>query len=429
MSQLYRYAACPGSVRLCEQAGPQPPSKYALEGTKAHELLETYLYGIRQTPEDASKDTLDAVNVALDYVGEIMDQYADAVLVVEQKFEIPSMVAPGQVWGTNDICIYVPSMRLLYVIDYKHGAGVRVELVGNQQLRGYGIGALQAHPEWDVDTVALVIVQPRVVGFALPIPEEWISAADLWAFRPQIDAAIARAMAPDAPLVPGPEQCKFCAAAVICPARERQALAVVGEAFGDVREVTPDRLPDVAAMTPDRIAYVLRAADLIEDWFARVREKGLELEKAGTHIPGRKIVEAQARRHFVEDKTVLLDIFRKIVGPDTHEPADQPEEIVAEVLAAITGWKVSAEKFLPPKLLGIGDTEKLIKDAVRVAAPKNKQKEAIAEAMAKLAFLTTKKSSGTLTLVDESDKRPAVDVAAAAFGDVSALPHITGDEP
>jgi hypothetical protein len=67
------------------------------------------------------------VQVILDHVYTILDSYPDAELAVEHRVHIPSQAVPDRMWGTTDVRIYVPSIRWLFVIDYKHGAGIFVD--------------------------------------------------------------------------------------------------------------------------------------------------------------------------------------------------------------------------------------------------------------------------------------------------------------
>lgn len=435
-SSAHRWFNCPGSVALCRDI-PETTSSYAEEGTQAHELLEAILrcelggndgpdvYEASIRHDAAPKDMRDAVQIAVDFVDDITAEYPDAVMLLEHKFKIPTTVptpirdidgvqigeTTDYVFGTNDICLYIPSMRLLYVIDYKHGAGVYVEVKGNKQLRFYGLGALSCNPDWKVDTVALVIVQPRVHSFRLPIPEEWVSAEEIIAFGGLIDDHIRLAMQPDPPLIVGEEQCRFCPAKVICPAREKQALSLIGDSFGDVRQVTIDVLPDANTMPVDKIAHVLNFRDLAEDWFSSVAKKAFELECAGVHIPGRKIVEAQAKRSF-----------------EIAKDAEEQDHVAMAAKLAACAPGLEPDQFLTREVKGIGDSEKLIKAAAKAAVPKINQKAAVEEAVKRMAFLTTKKSSGTLSLVSEDDPRPAVNRAAVAFGDIVQIPHIADGE-
>lgn len=427
-SSAERWFACPGSVNFCRDI-PDVPSAYALEGTAAHKVLERALRGeanwdtIRPSYvlEENWPSTLRAVKIGVEYVQDILDEYPDAVMLLEHKFVIPSSVVPGQVFGTNDICIYVPSMRLLYVIDYKHGAGKFVEVLKNKQIRFYELGALNYDPSWTIDTVVGVIIQPRI-EYAEPIREEWITADEVRAFGGAIDQHIEKTLAPDAPLVPGDEQCFFCRGAVTCPARQRHFVQLAGETFSHVKQITAESLTDPVDMSLDHIGHVLAAGKLALKWVESVREYGYSLQLSGMHIPGQKLVEATPRRGWALDE-FMPPAVEGLTDDDRENIA---QAFIARSLAEDAG--VADEKFRPSTLLGITKAEQLLKDSVREAAPKGKKKEMVAEAVKRMAFLTTKKSSGTLSLVSEDDPRPAVNRAAGAFGDIVQIPHIADGE-
>lgn len=424
-SSAARWFACPGSVRLCDMVGKRAAGAAADEGTRAHELLEACLSdkiserACQDLFDFAPQDMINAVFIARDYVHEILAQYPDAVMLVEHPFEIPVAAAPGEVWGTCDVVIFVPSLRLLYVIDYKHGAGTFVDVRGNKQLRFYGLGALASRPEdwtgkkckvckghgennegrcsacggtgdeyghlWEIDTVALVIIQPRC-PFGDPVREEWLQVEDLLEFGKEIGAAVEAAKQSDAPLVPGP-WCKttFCPRSLSCPAREAQAVATTGVAFADVKSVV---LPVAGDITDAKIAEVLKAKDSVIDWLNAVEVEGARRMMAGGTISGRKLVEAQARRQWEQDNVASAEKLALI--------ANQPPQ-----------------EFLVQKLRGLTEVETILKKGVDRTEARRR--------LDAMAFLTTKKSSGKLTVVPESDPRPAVNRVASAFDGVAQI--------
>jgi Protein of unknown function (DUF2800) len=214
--------------------------------------------------------------------------------------------------------------------------------------------------------------------------------------QPKIDNGILASQQPDAPFVPGAVQCKFCPIKTNCKAREAAALSVVSTDFANVKDVSSNTLPAVSGMTPDRLAYVMSAADVLEDWISDVKAAAYNMAKAGTYIPGFKLVEAQARRHWHQD-----------------------EDTTAMMLMSLTGKII--EEVMPRKLLGITDAEKLVVDSFKAKAGRGLKRKAAEDAGVAFAHLTTKESSGNLVLVTESDKRPAVNAAQKAFTNV-ALP-------
>lgn len=398
-SAAHRWMRCPGSVRM-NFGKSESSSVYAEEGTEAHALLERWV-GCLLEDDDYEKshntllvnaEMIDAVRVCVEYVQDILEENPDAIVVSEYRVQIPSKAAPGEVFGTVDIGIYIPSLEVIYVIDYKHGAGERVDLSDNEQLREYAVGLFASLPEWQsARTFILAVVQPRIFDFRLPIPEVVLTLDEIKAFHAEIERGIYRTEEPDAPLVAGEKQCRWCAASVECPARTQMALDLMGDTFRDVRDVTIENIPNPQEMTPDRIAYVLGFVDTVKQWFKDVERRAFEMTLSGVKIPGRKLVYAQAQRTWHGD-----------------------EILAAYEIAEITGLPV--ETIMPPTLVGIIEAETMIKKVF--PARKKADKEARKTAMEAFAYLTTKKSSGKVSLVKEDDNRPAINSPLAAFGDV-----------
>ena len=390
-SAAERWFNCPGSVALCDGL-PEQRSIYAEEGTRAHEVLETILLSSTGTALAPSPEIAEAVQVAVDYVAARRAAHPNLKIWIEQQVTPEVLAAPGDVGGTSDIILYYPDEFLLEVVDYKHGAGVAVEAKGNKQMRTYADGAWNGFG-LPVRTIRTTIIQPRAFHPDGPIRSEDLSVAELMDFHVDLEEAVERCLQPDAPLVPGEAQCRWCPAKTSCPALENRALAIAGEAFTHVRQITPEALPDAKTLTPDRIGYILQAKRALLGWLEAVEEEGYRLAMAGTQIPGSKLVAATGRRAF--EGTV---------------------EEVSTKLEEITG--LPAKEFTKETLLGVVEAETLVK---RQARDKKKALEAF-------AFLTTKKSSGKLQLVSDDDKRPAVVPASEAFAGVVQLPHITGGE-
>ena len=93
-----------------------------------------------------------------------------------------------------------------------------------------------------------------------------------------------RALAPDAPLVPG-EHCTFCRGAVVCPALHERALAVAASEFDDERPIEERRPRPPADLTPEQLALVLDAASLVKIWIAAVEAHARGLAEHGTRHP------------------------------------------------------------------------------------------------------------------------------------------------
>ena len=170
-----RWSTCPGSVALTADM-PNTSSIHAATGTVAHEICELCLINT----DDASKyigrtikqegysitvdeEMADAVNIYVETI--IEDATDDAQLFVEQKFHLKRL--HEGLFGTNDAGLFFPKRKHLTIYDFKYGAGIPVRAKANGQLLYYAIGALEKlHEDHGayVDTVELVVIQPRTSG-------------------------------------------------------------------------------------------------------------------------------------------------------------------------------------------------------------------------------------------------------------------------
>ena len=364
---------------------------------------------------DTREERLDSVQTALDYVYEILDAYDDAVLITERQFTLDTYVS-DDVGGTNDVIVIVPSLDLLFVLDFKHGAGEVVEVYENEQLQIYGLGGLEYAVTingqdgkpllTDNPVVVLVIMQPRAFHPKGPVREWTIDGDKLRAFKEKMEDAVLATQAPDAPLVPGKAQCRWCDAAVTCPAVERQAMQAMQANFSSVRLAVDALdgaahtiLPDPKDLPLDRLADILRLEPVVTAFFKKAYDEADAYARQGHPVPGFKLVEAQARRKYV------------------GAPAETAGELMKLTGAAI-------DDVYPRKLIGITDGEKLIKAAYKERYGKGNARKAAEDAVKDFALLTVKDTSGTLVLVPMSDSRQAVTLGNQFAGAVSLPPTV-----
>ena len=416
-----RWMNCAGSTALVASVPPRASTAYASEGTAAHALAEehlrqslysvghevgdTFVYDDHGQPMSVvlTKKMIDAVDVYLDAVREEVMASVDAELYVEQKFVLPIATAgEGEVFGSNDALVYSPSRRKLTIFDYKHGFK-EVSAEDNAQLKFYAAGALLTN-DWPVSEIELVIVQPLgkdaernddgVKRWPLPVHEviEFAGEAELAieVAKTEVHLFENTGRVDALNLVPSPTKdgwCKWCDAAAICPAKERQALEASRLDFNDITLVTPRSLPDVKSFDTARLGQVLVAIEMIEEWGKQVRAQVDGLLSQGVPVPGWKLVDKIGRRKWIDDEAKIAGHLSAMFGIDEDDSR-------------------------PRKLVTITEAERLIKASV---TDKDARKKALDETS--LAF-TLKESSG-LTLVRESDKREGVDAIARDFGSIN----------
>ena len=396
-------AGCYGSVRLARTVPPAPPTKWQEEGTAAHTELERRLLGGRHTREQAREG---AVGVAYAYVQDrLREAEHEGTQQREHRVYFPQLIVPrDECSGTLDVM--VTADRRAWIIDYKHGAGEFVAAEENAQLMFYAWAAL--HDRLHLfDEITLTIIQPNSWQDGEPIREYKTDALELFDFSRRVIHAIEQAERLHAPLLPG-EHCKFCPAAPVCDARERDAIATMSGARPlSVREWQPADLPKASDLDLGRLGQIVTKAGAIRSWLKTVEDYAEARALAGEiEVPGCKVVEAGARRKWLGDEDVADALVRMLVGGDAYEEVD---------LAA-------TNQVYPRKLIGITEAEKLVVEAAtRGLNDAGEKRAAIARAKEAFSALTTKESSGALSLVPLSDPRPPVNKAAKHFGGVQVV--------
>lgn len=363
-----RWSNCPGSVRLCAPLESRS-SEAAAEGSVAHEIVEAMLKGKKPhaVGEVIEHDgyRIPVTKEMLDFCREykvIVDSLCNENTVrhVEHKFHLAKL--HPSLFGTADCVLWDPVRQHLDVIDFKYGAGVAVEAVGNKQGLYYGIGAMSTL-KYNAKTVDVHIIQPRCEHPEGPHRMASYNALDMMDDAADLVAEVKATEAPDAPLKPGPWCRKyFCAAQAICPAQKQLAQEMAK------REFAPEQPYDA-----EELAATLDALPIIEGWIKAVREFAYAEAEHGHCPPRYKLVEKQAREKWgpLATPALIANHFKLDVRDITSEPElKSPAQV---------------RKLVPGK-----------NDRERAAA---------------LAEFTVKESSGH-TLVHEDDKRQGVKESA-----------------
>jgi hypothetical protein len=343
---------CPGSIRMSEGI-PNRSSRAADEGTEAHALAETVLRAelnlgdetTRAAAADAiftaTTDMLEAVAVYVDKVLGYAKSGIECEILLEQRVSLDALGVP--IFGTADALIYVPAIRRLIVGDYKHGAGVAVEVEENYQLKMYALAAWQSIAQargWIVETVETFICQPRKEHADGPVRSYAYTLLDLLDFAGDVIEAVAATQAADAPLVAG-EHCRFCAAKPQCPARVevmREVVPMPAEFAG---------LPKVSTLSVDQCAQILTAADRVgfSQWLDDVRGFLQAHAEAGNAVPNFKLVAKRAARKWKEADSVIVSRLTESTNVSRDQLYTEPTlKTVAQI------EKLVGKKNLPAEL-------------------------------------------------------------------------------
>lgn len=382
-SSASRWMNCPGSVRLCENTARRS-SEYADEGTAAHALAEICLnkaFEIKdgqirvQNAHDylgqivegqpVTEDMAEAVNV---YLNEV---YADYKPEDEQEFEVRfslNTLHTG-LFGTADRVRYRPSTKTLRITDYKHGAGVPVEVDDNAQLLYYGLGgALRMHNR-GLHKIEIQIIQPRCPHGDGPIRTAIYDAIDVMDFAADLKEAALRTEDPNAPLNPG-KWCRWCAAAGFCPAIAKQAVETATQEFGAGLDYEPGELAEALSRLP-----------MIKQWIKSVDEFAYSEAQAGRIPPGFKLVEKRGSRKWRDDQKAVLALTA--AGLKADQIYGKPELLSVPVIEKIYGKKNMKEL----------EDEIVVESSGTTLAPLNDRRPAVAKATAMEEFAAMDEAS------------------------------------
>lgn len=296
-SSASRWMSCPGSIGLTERSrasGDIPAesasSEYASEGTRAHLLLSECLEGGQdayERPELADDaDMMVHVQSALD----AFRRLGRGTRFIETR--VYPIADRADVFGTVDFALLLDGV--LSVVDFKYGKGIRVSPEDNTQLKFYALGLLLALPASAVHTVRPGIHQPRTSGREI----QWgtaLTADDLRGWGEALARAVGEAETPGAPLSPG-DHCRWCPAKSMCPAQS----ALLFDSFGTA--APPAKLSD------EEIGARLQQAVVLRDYIRELEAIVYARLKAGSTIPGWKLVRRKTNRVWKEGaEKVLVD--------------------------------------------------------------------------------------------------------------------------
>lgn len=360
-----RWMTCPGSIQLAEKLGiKDKTSKYAAEGTVAHEVHELCLVKKQQAKEylgrtieadgmkfKVNQNMVDAVQLSLDYIheriemAEIMGQRVE--VQVEVRASLEYLGIPGLDGGTSDVILLFwegDQLVEVEVFDYKHGAGVPVDAKDNPQAMSYGLGIAAEYNLKGKIPVKITISQPRAFH-----PEGLIRSWDTkaqelitWQDEELVPAAKAT-QDPDAPLVPSDSGCRFCKAAGDCPKLFERTQEVAMMDFDDPEP----QLPDVLKLSADQKRFVMDHAAMLRSFIVAVEDQvKSEVDHGSKEYEGHyKLVRKTTRRKFMEDATdeLVSPLFDHLEHSDVYEEKSRSMTEIERRLKKAVGTKMAKE--------------------------------------------------------------------------------------
>ena len=283
-------------------------SEYAAEGTAAHSVRERCLKEGRDV-QDFVGEWIEGDGLFFEVTQEWVHWLQPGIDRIREAkgfswaFEHRTLMDPWIPGGFGTLDAGGISKTRIIIDDLKFGKGVLVDAERNKQLMIYALGFWQnyARHHTKAKRFLLRIDQPRVAGKG----SEWeVSLDELLAFGEEVTAAVARTLAPDAPLNPGPKQCQFCRASrnLLCEVQDAFVLELLGLTMDDLDDEGKLKMAAIDGMTPERRAKVLENASLITSWVSNVKGVSLQAALNGDEVPGFKAVATEGDRAWVSEQ-------------------------------------------------------------------------------------------------------------------------------
>lgn len=414
-SKRSRWALCPGSVREAAKY-PEPESgPAAIDGTHSHTLLERCVRVALSDPMEAvggtfvdhegqfvvDTDRAARVKVAIDYIKEHVESFessADVEILSEANVNPKWFLHRDDLGGTVDLII--DGGGVLEIVDYKDGV-TPIEVVGNLQLEQYAIGKLaECNLGWNVPEkypwreVRMTIIQPKLAMRGLaPISTWTVSIEHLLDRLSVLGAQAAATDDPDAPLVPGEIQCRYCPAKGSCSAKVEHVMEKMGLKSNNALDMVDQAAnKDPASMSNDDLSKIMLAAPMIRQLLENTEEETKRRMEAGQSFPDLKLVNGRGSRKWAFSDDEMAE---KLVKMGIPKSSVYETKLVSPAKAEKLTWTK--------------------RDGTKVTLTDRQLKRMEQEYVVRLA--------GNLMVVPESDSRKAVSVSAAPmFGVVLDKP-------
>lgn len=353
-SSAYRWLECPGSVKLCEEAPEQKSSIYADEGTAAHSLAEKCFKANKDAHEfigltikandnrfEVDEEMAENVQVYLDTVRADRKKHGD-VFGIETRIHLKWI--HENMFGTSDSHCGKRKKRLI-VHDYKHGAGVPVDVVDNSQILYYMLGVACLY-DFDFEEYEGVIVQPRAHHPDGPVRRWVVTKERLREFERELKSGLDRVEKARESrkimdwLKPG-DHCRWCAAAITCPALQRKMELAVFEDFDhvddDILSVEPTPPHE---LSPKKLTDALKFASILESWITQVRSYAYQKAMEGQVPEGYKVVQKYGRRKIRDTDKVADTLLMLGFKPDDifQTPKLKPLSTLKKLFKKREGW-------------------------------------------------------------------------------------------
>lgn len=313
---------------------------------------EGFEYPGGELTEQDIEATEDALDFMHDKIDEIRKTYGTVTVYKEVEFDLS--IIHKDLWGTADIVVFTNDLSYLGVFDYKHGAGVKVEVEANKQLLYYLLGAINFVGHKYINTMGwgnifrtmeIGVLQPRCEHPDGPNRVVGVSMEEVDAYAVTLAKHAIATEDPKAPVVAGP-QCRWCRAKPLCPQLYNTQLEVAQTDFADVKP----KPPAPTQLTNEQLGHVLNNESVLSDWLKGIKALVHQKLEAGEAVPGYKLVKKRANRKWKDEAATRAyfkdnpDAFEnKLLSPAKMEKIANKKDVATMCETPDNGNTVAAE--------------------------------------------------------------------------------------
>lgn len=302
-SKLSRIMACPASAYIPDETDPNDAAK---RGTRLHQVVvDACDLGIKNL-KFVDKEDLELIKACLDYKDGIIKSFNHDEYNTAQEIQVKlNHWNLSEVYGTLDFSIMDYKNKHLHVIDWKFGSGVIVYANMNEQLLAYAAGVL--NETQDIEIITLHIFQPSIDH----IDTYTLTKGKLINWLAKLREAVTLGKSSKPPVCPGEKQCKWCP--IACEARYKQAQQDAREVFA----VTNISVP--AQIGNDQIAKVLKNIPRLKDFIKKVQIYAHKELEQGRAIPGYKLVSGRSNRKWRDEDLAIKWLDKNLPNTSIFE--------------------------------------------------------------------------------------------------------------
>lgn len=361
-SSISSLLSCQTQLFVQENLGGDEDNAYTTEGTVAHNVIERAAkqgvcpHTLVGTKDEGTLVTTEMANDAklfLDEVARIVKANPGAQVFHEVRL-VHSIIS--EFGGTMD-CLIVTEDDI-FVLDFKFGAGISVEVENNKQLLSYAVLAMDEHGRRNIH---LTVIQPRRPHHDGPVrhwsPTWWdiegfvdeLLEGVLWyrSTKKQMESGLVTLGDLTSRLVPSTDNCRFCSRNANCPAQQANITLVHDKRDSDMDE--------------DHLAFVLGNDLLLRKHIEAVKAQAHAHMTAGGKIAGYKLVTAYGNRKFT-CKTAVLQRALELSGyspslatkpnGDKKTPSQLEKDVPRFVFEDLIETPVTGTKVVPESAYG-----------------------------------------------------------------------------